>query len=84
MNHTVPRRVVMVTGATQYTGFAIAELFAKRGFDVCVTSRDYAKAEKAVDRRQDICRYKWTRPMWMRPRLRLRKSGNSLDALTFL
>lgn len=50
MNHTVPRRVVMVTGATQYTGFAIAELFAKRGFDVCVTSRDYAKAEKAVER----------------------------------
>lgn len=44
------RPVAMVTGATQYTGFATAKLFAQRDYDVCVTSRSYEKAQAAVRR----------------------------------
>jgi short-chain dehydrogenase/reductase SDR len=50
--HVCP--VAMVTGATQYTGFATAKLFAQRGYDVCVTSRDYAKAENAAQRLSEM------------------------------
>ena len=65
--HVCP--VAMVTGATQYTGFATAKLFAQRGYDVCVTSRDYAKAENAAQRlrwsrRQSSCPYRWIRLTW--------------------
>ena len=42
------RPVALVTGATQYTGFSTAKLFAQRGFDVCVTSRSLEKAEDAA------------------------------------
>ena len=44
------RPVALVTGATQYTGFSTAKLFAQRGFDVCVTSRSLEKAEDAAQR----------------------------------
>lgn len=44
------RPVVMVTGATQYTGFTAAKLFAQRGYDVCVTSRTLPKAQDAARR----------------------------------
>ena len=40
---------VFVTGATNGTGFAIAERFAKEGYDVFIGSRIGANAEKAAD-----------------------------------
>lgn len=47
--------VVMVTGATQYTGFETAKLFARRGYNVVVTSRDMEKGENAARRiRQEV------------------------------
>lgn len=49
----VVRPVVMVTGATQYTGFTAAKLFAQRGYDVCVTSRTLEKAQDAACRIQE-------------------------------
>ncbi len=45
--------VVMVTGATQYTGLTTAKLFAKRGYHVCVTSRGLEKAEGAAQQIRD-------------------------------
>lgn len=50
MESSIVRPVAMVTGATQYTGFATAKLFAQRGYDVCVTSRGIAKAQDAAQR----------------------------------
>lgn len=50
MSETGRRPVAMITGATQYTGFATAKLFAGRGYDVCVTSRGYEKARDAARR----------------------------------
>ena len=44
------RPVALVTGATQYTGFTTAVLFAKRGYRVCITSRSLQKAEDAAKR----------------------------------
>lgn len=44
------RPVALVTGATQYTGFTTALLFAQRGYDVCVTSRAQEKADQAAQR----------------------------------
>ena len=41
--------VVLVTGATQYTGLTVAKLFAKRGYNVVVTSRSVEKAEGAAE-----------------------------------
>lgn len=37
-------KLVLVTGATDGTGFAIAERFAKEGYDVAITSRDKERA----------------------------------------
>lgn len=42
--------VVLVTGATQYTGLTTAKLFAKRGYNVVVTSRTLDKAEDAAEK----------------------------------
>lgn len=42
--------VVLVTGATQYTGFTTAKLFAQRGYAVCITSRTEDKALDAAQR----------------------------------
>ena len=39
---------VFITGAQSGTGYGIAELFAKNGWDVFITSRTGAKAEKAA------------------------------------
>ena len=39
---------VLVTGATSGTGIAIAERFAKEGYDVFITSRDIEKAKKCA------------------------------------
>lgn len=50
MQNQSDRPVVLVTGATQFTGFAAAKLFAKRGYNVCVTSRSLEKAESAAER----------------------------------
>lgn len=50
MSEATVRPVAMVTGATQYTGFTAAKLFAQRGYDVCVTSRYLQKAEDAAER----------------------------------
>lgn len=46
----IQRPVVLVTGATQYTGLTTAKLFAKRGYDVVVTSRNLEKAEGAAEK----------------------------------
>lgn len=50
MNENKIRPVVLVTGATQYTGFTVAKLFAQRGYDVCVTSRTLEKAQEAAQK----------------------------------
>ena len=43
-------KVIFITGATKNTGLAIAEKFAKNGYDVALTSRRANDAEKtAVD-----------------------------------
>ena len=50
MLETNARPVAMITGATQYTGFTAAKLFAQRGYDVCITSRALQKAQDAARR----------------------------------
>ncbi len=45
-----PKPVAMITGATQYTGFTTARLFAERGYAVCITSRDLQKGDEAAAR----------------------------------
>lgn len=45
------KRTLVVTGATTSTGIAIAEKFAKEGWDVVITSRD---AEKAKNVAKDV------------------------------
>lgn len=42
------KKSVLVTGATSGTGIAIAERFAKEGYDVFITSRNIEKAEKTA------------------------------------
>ena len=44
------RPVVLVTGATQYTGYTTAVHFAKKGYRVCITSRTLDKAADAARR----------------------------------
>lgn len=41
---------VLVTGATSGTGYAIAERFAREGYDVFITSRDAARAKEAAQK----------------------------------
>ena len=41
-------RVAVVTGATRNSGYAIAERFAKEGYDVVITSRSLPDIEKAT------------------------------------
>lgn len=41
---------IFITGAAKNTGFAIAEKFAKEGYDVAVSSRNEAEALKAASR----------------------------------
>ena len=43
-------RAVFVTGATNGTGYAIANRYAKEGYDVFVTSRDGERAQAAADK----------------------------------
>ncbi|MBO5270493.1 MAG: SDR family oxidoreductase [Clostridia bacterium] len=47
------KRSVFVTGATNGTGYAIAERFAKEGYDVFVGSRDAARSAEAAKRLGD-------------------------------
>lgn len=42
------RKVAFITGAVRNTGYAIAQRFAKEGWDVCISSRDDASAQEAV------------------------------------
>ncbi len=42
------KRSVLITGACSGTGFAIAEKFAKEGYDIFITGRDGQKAENAA------------------------------------
>ena len=42
--------VVLVTGATQFTGFTTAKFFAQKGYAVCITSRTEDKAQDAAHR----------------------------------
>ncbi len=42
------KKSVFVTGATYGTGYAIAERFAKEGYDVFIGSRDIEKSEEAA------------------------------------
>ncbi len=42
------KRIMLVTGAANGTGYGIAQKFASEGWDVCVTSRDAARAEEAA------------------------------------
>ena len=48
MTDTTP--VVLITGATQFTGYTTAVHFASRGWRVCITSRTLGKAEDAARR----------------------------------
>ncbi len=43
------KKAVFVTGATVGSGYAIAERFAKEGYDVFITSRGADRAQKAAD-----------------------------------
>ncbi len=43
-------RAVFVTGATNGTGYAIANRYAREGYDVFVTSRDGERAQAAADK----------------------------------
>jgi len=43
-------RTMVVTGATNGTGYAIARRFAKEGYNVCITSRDDTRAKEAAAR----------------------------------
>jgi NAD(P)-dependent dehydrogenase (short-subunit alcohol dehydrogenase family) len=45
-------KTVLVTGATNGTGYAIAARFAREGFDVYITSRDRGRAEEAAKKLQ--------------------------------
>ncbi len=47
-------QAVFITGAQSGTGYAIAELFAKQGWDVFITSRRGTDAEKAAKTLSDI------------------------------
>ena len=42
------KRAVFVTGGTVGSGYAIAERFAKEGYNVVITSRSEERAEKAA------------------------------------
>ena len=42
------RRSVLVTGATNGTGYAIAERFACEGYDVFIGSRDIERSSEAA------------------------------------
>lgn len=44
------KKVVFVTGAVRNTGYAIAQRFAREGWNVCISSRDEASALEAVER----------------------------------
>ena len=44
------KKAVLVTGGTVGSGLAIAERFAKEGYDVFITSRDASRAGAAADR----------------------------------
>ena len=48
------KKSVFVTGAHDGTGFAIAERFAKEGYDVFVGSRERVKADTAAAKLHDI------------------------------
>ena len=67
MNNVAIRPVVMVTGATQYTGYSTAKLFAQRGYDVCITSRDYKKAEEAARKLSELVPEAKILPLQMDP-----------------
>ena len=47
------KKSVFVTGAHDGTGFAIAERFAKEGYDVFVGSREQDKADDAAKKLQE-------------------------------
>lgn len=44
------RKALFVTGASSGTGYAIAEKFAKNGYDVFITSRKEENAQKAAEK----------------------------------
>jgi len=44
------KKAVFITGAQSGTGYAIAELFAKNGYDVFITSRRGTDAQKSADK----------------------------------
>ena len=43
------KKAVFITGAQTGTGYGIAEKFAKEGYDVFITSRRGAEAERAAE-----------------------------------
>lgn len=42
------KKIMLVTGAANGTGYGIAQKFAKEGWDVCITSRDASRAQEAA------------------------------------
>lgn len=44
------KKTVVITGATTGTGYCIAQKFANNGYNVCITSRDDARAKEAAKR----------------------------------
>lgn len=49
------KKAVFITGAHMGTGYAIAECFAKQGWDVFVTSRSGEKAQEAARKIAETC-----------------------------
>ena len=47
------KKAVFITGAQSGTGYGIAELFAKKGIDVFITSRNGEAAEKSAKKLSD-------------------------------
>ncbi|MBO5912790.1 MAG: SDR family NAD(P)-dependent oxidoreductase [Clostridia bacterium] len=43
-------KAVFITGAQSGTGYAIAETFARNGWDVFITSRNGVEAARAADK----------------------------------
>ncbi len=49
------KKMVLVTGATQGTGYAVAKKFGSEGCDVCITSRDADRAAEAAAMLKEEC-----------------------------
>lgn len=80
---------VFITGATSGTGYAIAERFAKEGFDVFIGSRNKEAADsaaKSLESKYDICAKGYETEIFNEDNVKeifsdIRKAGYLLDTL---